>query len=280
MTQGNGMPAPALALRIVSLSDAAARRARIAADLAKFPLPWAFADACRADTPADAEPDAAAQMGRFGRRLSPGEVGCFKSHLTVLSAFDDDPSLDWLLVIEDDVWLDPDLDYPALAAEAEAAGIGLLRLFTRTWVPGCPVGRFGPRQLLYLSTEPYGTQAYLISRDAAARFRAHVRAIVRPVDDELGRFWEHGLEIFALFPSPAVEREGPSTLEAAREGALAARPPRSASRWRSKIGDAAAKRIWLTRRRLGLVGDGLWGVRRPRIYPLPPSAPGTAASRG
>lgn len=260
------------AIRVVSLVEATARRARVTADLAGFPHPWTFLDGCRADTPSVATPAPEAQIARFGRVLTGGEIGCFKSHLQALESFDAPGAPDWLLVLEDDVWIDPDLDLAGLIAVLEAEEIGYLRLFQRTHVPGWPVIQLGPRQIVYLATDPYGTQAYLISRRAAARFRRHLartgNRIVRPVDDEFGRFWEHGLEIFALVPSPAVERTAPSVLEGDRQVSAGTRPAKGAHRWSHQIGDAMAKRLWLWRRLLALTGDGLSGKARPLVPPL------------
>lgn len=240
------MPAPTLVLRVISLKDSAERRAAVEDNLRGFSLPWAFLDACRAGDESGLAEDPDAQRHHFGRALTPGETGCFKSHMKALAEFDADPALDWLLVIEDDVWLDPAFPYGELAGWLEDKGIGFLRLFAREWRHAYPRYRFGERQILFLASDPYGTQGYMISREAAGRFRAHVTAILRPIDDEIGRYWANGLDNHLLFPFPLVERHMTSTMGAARDASVEERPPQSVARLRRKAADFVAKRAYLS----------------------------------
>ena len=251
---------PKLSLRVVSLADSAARRAAVAENLGASGLDWAFFDACRADTPSPLEVDAGAQRDGFGRALTGAEIGCFKSHAAVLAAFDEDPALDWLMVAEDDVWIDTDFPYAELAGFLDAQGIGFLRLFAREWRKAYPRYRFGERQILFLASDPYGTQGYLISRAAAARFGARLRAIRRPIDDEMGRFWENGLDNHLLFPFPLIERHVPATMNAARAGSDRDKPRPSLRRLWAKGADYLAKRAYLGWRLSPLARDRV----RPR----------------
>lgn len=239
------MPHPALALRVISLDDSAERRALVRENLAGFALPWAFLDGSRAADASDLTVDPAGQRMRFGRELTQGEVGCFKSHMRALAEFDADPALDWLLVMEDDVWLDPAFPYGALATWLDDHRIGFLRLFAREWRRAWPRFHFGERQVLYLATDPFGTQGYLISRSAAQGFRSRVRRVVRPIDDEFGRFWENGLDNHLLFPFPMVERHGASTLNTARSDAGQMRATPGLRRKLARAKDYAAKRLYL-----------------------------------
>ncbi|MGR3756672.1 MAG: glycosyltransferase family 25 protein [Tranquillimonas sp.] len=238
-----------IAIRVISLPDSARRRSRIAAEMADQPLPWGFVDGLGADGPGPPAP-AAAQIDAYGRALTDSEIGCARSHLAALAAFDEEPALRWLTVIEDDVWLDPEFDLAALAARLDDLGIGYLRLFAREWRPAREVARLGERQILHVSSDPYGTQGYVIDRASADRLRRGMRQILRPIDDEMGRFWEHGLDIHMLFPFPLTERDDTSILAAARDRARAARPAPTLARRRRKLADAVAKRLYLLRRRL------------------------------
>lgn len=239
------MPHPALALRVISLDDSDERRALVRENLESFDLPWAFLDGSRAADASDLTVDPAGQRLRFGRELTQGEVGCFKSHMRALAEFDADPALDWLLVMEDDVWLDPAFPYGALATWLDDHRIGFLRLFAREWRRAWPRFHFGERQVLYLATDPFGTQGYLISRSAAQGFRSRVRRVVRPIDDEFGRFWENGLDNHLLFPFPMVERHGTSTLNTARSDAGQMRATPGLRRKLARAKDYAAKRLYL-----------------------------------
>jgi glycosyl transferase family 25 len=53
--------------------------------------------------------------------------------------------------------------------------------------------------------------------EGATRFLATIKAIDMPIDVELGRFWNHGLAIYAIFPFPCVERAFTSTILQDRE---------------------------------------------------------------
>jgi glycosyl transferase family 25 len=234
-----------LAIRVISLRGSADRREAVRANLGETPLPWAFLDACGPDDAGGLQADPSEQRGAFGRELTGPETAVFNSHMRVLAEFDTDPSLDWLLVMEDDVWLDPDFPFVELAAFLDERGIGFLRLFCREWRRAYPRYRFGTRQILFLSSDPFGAQGYLISRAAAARFRSRLKTIARPFDDELGRFWENGLENHLIFPFPVIERHMPSTLEDGRAKSLRAKPRDTLHRRRIKLSDYLAKRGYL-----------------------------------
>lgn len=254
------MPSPRLAVCVISLADSAERRALVEANLADCPLPWSFLDGSRPGDASEVVSDPAAQTVAFGRPLTPGEVGCYASHRHALAAFDTDPALDWLLVMEDDIWLDPAFPYRELAAWLDEKSIGFLRLFVREWRRAYPRYRFGERQVLYLTTDPYGSQGYLISRATAARFRPRLSRQLRPIDDELGRFWENGLDNHVLFPFPMVERHSVSTLNDARETAGRLRQRSTLGRGLARTRDYLMKRTYLAWRLSPLAADRI----RPR----------------
>lgn len=256
------MSLPTLAIRVISLPDSAERRAAVRETLSGLTLPWAFVDARRGDAPSDLAEDPAAQRDSFGRALTAGETGVFKSHMAVLAEFEADPALDWLLVLEDDVWIDIAFPYAELASFLDEKGIGFLRLFCREWKPAYPRYRFGERQILFLTSDPYGTQGYLISRHMAAHLRRHVTAILRPIDDELGRFWENGLDNHLLFPFPVLERHTPSTIEAGRAASLREKRADTMRRLGAKLSDYIAKKAYLAWRRSPFARDRIRPRRR------------------
>lgn len=229
---GRATPPATLQARVVSLPQATRRRALVEDNLRDLPLPWQFFDALRGDAVSDIAPDASRQARRFGRPLAANEIGCFKSHVALLGEFARDPTLEWLLVLEDDVWVDTAFDFADITARLTAAQIDYLRLYARRWKAADVVQHWGERQLLRFRTDPYGTQAYLISRAGARRFIASLHSIDMPIDDELGRFWVNGLEIYAVFPFPVIERSLPSSLAGTRQ----ANPIRASSfTWRRHL---------------------------------------------
>ena len=202
-------------------------------------LDWRFFDALGGHSDAVNLPsDPGDQIKRFGRPLAAGELGCFKSHYYILRAHAE--ANGWLLVLEDDVWLDPDFSLEETVALLERRGLQYCRLYAKCYRPANVIGEMsGFRQLVRFRTDPYGTQAYLIHSDGARRFVACQNAIVRPIDDELGRFWEHGLWPVAVFPFPAVERSVVSSIDDGREKGnldrLSSSPSLLAHRFSEKI---------------------------------------------
>lgn len=176
-------------------------------------------------------------------------MGVFKSHVSLLDEFERTPDGEWLLVLEDDVWLDVQFPFDEIIAVLEQKGAHYLRLFARRHKPADVLMNIGPRQIIRYRTDPYGAQAYLINKTGVRRFRQAFDTIDRPVDDELGRFWVHGLEIYSIFPFPAVER-GASLIQTDR--GQAQRTPRRFNLV-LQINRARAyfeKRIYNLRRRL------------------------------
>jgi glycosyl transferase, family 25 len=197
---------------VVSLTTSADRRALMEENLNSFPVPWKFLDALRVDGRCRFRPNKSRQLRRYGRPLTDSEIGCFKSHVLAMEEFERTASLDWLLVIEDDVWVDIDFNYPMLIEFIERMNLNYLRLYFRQWKPATLVANFGERQLIRFKTDPYGTQAYLVNRAGAKNFLQSFDTIDRPIDDELGRFWNHKLDIYSIYPCPVIERSVPSTL--------------------------------------------------------------------
>lgn len=233
---------------VVSLKEATARRAQVEQSLAELDIPWSFLDASRVDTPSTLAYDEERSKQRFGRSLTPGEIGCFKSHIQALEEFDRAPELDWLVVMEDDVWFDTAFSLCDLVGQIRSTGVGYIKLYARHWKPGIVVGTYGERQVVRMKTDTYGTQCYVISRQAARRFMDTVQSICRPIDDEMGRFWENGLEIYTIFPFPACERAVSSTLNVQRNHLISEKKDDlkfMAVRCWHRLNDFVRKRVYL-----------------------------------
>lgn len=218
---------------VISLITADDRRKAIEQNLeSRDRVSWRFFDALQADSDAvrlSSDPDR--QIARYGRRLGASEIGCFKSHYAVLQNFITKGDTPWLLVLEDDVWLDPAFDILEVIDAAEKRNLHCIRLFVKMYKPARMLGMLsGFRQLIQYKSDPYGMQAYLISKAGAAAFLNGIRSIDLPIDDELGRFWRHNLPPVSVFPFPAVEKAVPSNLESDRKTQGASRV-----RWRLNL---------------------------------------------
>jgi len=199
---------------VVSLEHATERRDQIRELMQeRNDLNWAFFDAQGPESACPLTNDNERQMAKFGRPLSNAEVGCFKSHYSIIREHAQQNGADWLLVLEDDVWLDPAFDLKEVTTFCDTRSIRYCRLFAKAHKPAEAIGMLsGFRQVIRFTTDPYGTQAYLLHRDGAARFIENLTHIERPIDDELGRFWRHGLYPISVFPFPTVERSVPSSI--------------------------------------------------------------------
>jgi GR25 family glycosyltransferase involved in LPS biosynthesis len=194
----------ALSLVVISFPDSA-RRDRIRANLEPLSIPWEFFDARR--EPRDDQPhyNSTESVRFWGRGLSKSEIGCAASHLDILMKLAKSRHEKWLLVIEDDVALDPGFDYKALVHLCKTSSIGYLRLYARHVARSRHIVWLGQRELIRFKKAPMGTQAYLISSQQARSFVETVRTISRPIDWEMDRFWANGLYNYALFPFPCLE---------------------------------------------------------------------------
>ena len=220
------MGASELEIVVISLASASERRRRLAERLRDFPLAWRIFDA-HTRPPAGLPYVESECIVRRGRTLREGELAAFGSHYECLREFAEGAGPEYRLVAEDDVFLDPGFPFASLPRLMAAAGIEYLRLhatFIRPCVFIAYLGRY--RQLVRFKAPTFGACAYVMSREGARRFVRSVSAIVRPVDDELDRFWHNGLPLYAVYPSPALELYGATTI-----GELAGVPGLPPARW-------------------------------------------------
>ena len=173
--------------------------------LAPLGLNWSFLDAHR-----HAPPDLpVGQM--IDRELTQGELGCFGSHYAAWQWFLGQSEADFLVVLEDDTVIDPDFFLDIDGWARELGPVDMVRLYghqSRRW---SRVARIRNKRLVRYLEAPTGTQAYILTRRGAARLVRAIKRIDRPIDDELNRFWVHGVLPLALFPYPVIECCGPSS---------------------------------------------------------------------
>jgi len=189
--------------------------------------------------------------GAFFKPLSPGEVGCYLSHLAAAERIVREG---WplALVLEDDFAPSPELAQvlAELAPMADSlpdlvrldgamrGGETLLRL------PLC-----GARLVRY-RRPPIRTTAMLWTLAGARRFVAVARPLRRPVDVQLKHWWEGGLSIASVNPPPIqlhAEQAGVSTIGERRTRSRSERLRQSAYHLRY-----ALRSNWEMLRRRGL----------------------------
>jgi glycosyl transferase family 25 len=200
------------------MANAEDRRQAFADRALGSPVRFEFFDAYTALHP-DLSYDEPAVVFHQGRTMTRGELGCYSSHYALWKLLLDSPDLDQLIVLEDDVIV----DWKAVAAISQhdfaKDGNHYIRLFQKR------MGRFIPRRRHYVMKHlrliealdlVYGTQGYVITKQAARTLVNASNTVVRPIDDQLDRFWEHGIPNLAFFPPVLIEEAGPSLIGTGR----------------------------------------------------------------
>ena len=207
--------------RVLSMPRAIARLERIAANLDEAQVSnWSFFDALPPEQVRLNYDDLTA-FRRFGSVLSPGELSCAASHIAMIKQFLAS-EVDYLAVIEDDVFFDPFADLQNYAGLMRACGIDYLKLAARYFVPARFIGNIGRTSLYRASWPPLGTQCYLLSRAGAADLlnAFDKSGIYAPIDQMMDRFWQTGLPVVMAYPFPALEMAQPTMIHGDRSPLL------------------------------------------------------------
>lgn len=191
-------------ITVISMPTATARRERVTRSFAGCPYPWRIMDASDG-TLGLPHYDVEGGLRVMGRTLTRPEIGVYESHAKALREFLESGRESHLLVIEDDVFVDFDFTWDDLIRSMDEAGIDYMRLYSRRAPAARHVQYWRNRWLIRYRWEPLGTQAYLVSRAGASRLVAMMSPLRREVDQQLDRFWEHGLLPYTLFPHPVIE---------------------------------------------------------------------------
>ena len=198
---------------VISMADAACRRAAFRRRADGTSLAWEFYDAHTSLHPQlHYSPETV--LGQHGRPLLTGEIGCYSSHFALwLKLLDDDA--DKYLIFEDDVIIDWNFIQEFVNDVQDNSCFQYIRFYYKR--PVNAVRRKFPFvtadcSLIELFGRAYGTQGYFINSDGARRFIDACRIIERPIDDQMDRSWVHGVPNLALFPCPIMEEKVLSTI--------------------------------------------------------------------
>lgn len=143
---------------------------------------------------------------RYPFRLSDTEIAVFLSHRKAWARIIED-GLEAGLVLEDDIWLDPERFPTALE-------LALENLEELQWirfpksdkeVTGETVAKAGDIRLVRPRQVALGMYVQLIHRTTAARLLEITEQFDRPVDGVLQLTWETGIDTLALQPAPVRE---------------------------------------------------------------------------
>jgi glycosyl transferase family 25 len=204
---------------IISLKDSP-RRGLIGPAMERLGIPFEFFDAVDGRRMSQAELAAAYEGSRPKfQHLSPGEIGCALSHMSIYRKMVAD-NIPAAIVLEDDAEVGPSLyDFIARIPDIPMYA-GLISFFsTQGIVRRRPAYRFGAVGYHAASTMPWSTVGYFIRRSAAEVFVRRNPRISRTADWPIGF---HLVRSFVVVP-PIVRHEdhGSSTLSADRRRRLA-----------------------------------------------------------
>lgn len=217
---------PRTKIWVVSLRTAQARRSAFLATVTDAARDWDFFDACSGVGPGLVY-DAERVRALNNRPLQQGELGCYSSHYQLWSWLEHSADYEQMVVIEDDVAMDWGFLAEVSRIDLQSHGIEYLRLFAKMpspwrFVASPFLDRY--RHLIQFTGYPLGTQAYLVTRAGARKFRRHAQVIEAAVDVYMDRTWEHKVLNLAIVPFPAYERHQASSIGEGRFQAAARRP--------------------------------------------------------
>ena len=197
---------------VISLSRATERRRNIETMFQGTGLTWSYFDAHTSLSCRGLRYDLGEVKRLFGRTLSNPEIAVCSSHVAVLNEFLERGSMDYILVLEDDVIFDTDFPLDDFSAFCSENGIDYVRLFGKHYAKAIRLGFFFDRSIVRYTTSPAGAQAYLMSKAGARRFLDGYRSIDATVDLAMDKFWVTQLPIYSIFPYPIIERYSPTSI--------------------------------------------------------------------
>ncbi len=202
------------AIKVINLETSQDRRTSFEHSAADAICEWSFFNAYKAlSLPLKYNPDDCVQS--FGRELSRAEIGCYVSHFKCWQWLLQS-EYDQMIVLEDDVVVDWIALHAISGFDFSNSDLHLVKLFASHPVNADMVRyRFLSQHhhLVRSRGMALGTQAYVITRKAAATLVAKFDKIERPVDWVLARYWDHQIVNYVVLPHPVLEKMVPSTLK-------------------------------------------------------------------
>lgn len=173
--------------------------------LSRLSIPWSFFDAHELPSPS-----LNLCSGRWirtnGRMLTAAELGCYSSHYSLLATHAARPDEEVLIVLEDDALVD--CDY--LGDQTEVLRLvkqyGYIRLNAQMAAPPEEVEILGRRRLVRFKKKVHGTAGYAVTARTARIFVEHLCNVLRPIDVEMDRFWDHKIPILCFYQFVVIER--------------------------------------------------------------------------
>ncbi len=186
---------------VINLDRDADRLAYIGAQLNRLGLPFErFPAIIGAAVPRDLREYFASGEGGF---LSPGEIGCYASHLAVYEAIESGRIASPALVLEDDVALPDNLpELLEAVIKALPADWDFVRLSSPTKRAYVTTAKLNADQaLVRYSISPGSNGALLVSASGARKFRRQELRLL-PIDQDNRMVWKFDLNLYGVAPTP------------------------------------------------------------------------------
>jgi glycosyl transferase, family 25 len=234
---------------VISTADSIERRSAFAERAKNASAAWEFFDGCTKIAPGLTYDEARATR-TLGRSLTANEIACYSSHYSLWKRLISDEVAQYI-ILEDDVIVDWKVIELIAETDVKSHGIELLRLYHKLPCPSRILKRHYLSRTSHLiqvmGAMAHGAQAYVITKAAAEHLLRSCREILRPVDLELDRFWEHGIPNLCIFPFPVIEEHGGSTIGNDRFSPEKKTVRMRAERRLRRAMDDIRRRLWLLR---------------------------------
>ena len=216
---------------VINLARACERRRRMEEQFASLGLEATFHPAFEVR---ELTPEIYARVDRETRRRlglwpqADAEIACWMSHHQIMQEIVENGP-ETAAILEDDAGLSADLPKVLGALERRPFAFDVIKLNRRslkkTFIP-CERLATG-HQIGRIRYSDYGSEGYVITRDAARHFLENTPRMMREIDQALSRFWESGLNVFYVDP-PVVSHDEQDDSQIERDRKLARKTHKSA----------------------------------------------------
>ncbi|TMN34309.1 glycosyltransferase family 25 protein [Pseudoalteromonas sp. S2755] len=146
---------------------------------------------------------------QYFRPLTLGEIGCYLSHIKVMSKIVE-LELPHAFIFEDDFQLHDDLAQIDQLIASLPFDWDMIKLFQSQKNKRTPIASFPLNKSLSLFMQnkvPAGTVAQLVSLQGAKKILSKSIPFGRPIDIDYQHFWEKDLSVFVMSPCPVRHGE-------------------------------------------------------------------------
>lgn len=193
---------------VINLADNTARMENAAAILNGQDIPFSRLDAVNgwalSEEEIDRVYDAEANARKGRHPLVRAEIGCYLSHIEAWRKIAEEEAAGGF-VFEDDFTASDDLaEVMGALSDDGSAEWDMVKLFSFKQSPEVVAGRplTGRHRLVVPRRVPTCLIGYGLTRSAAARLSRRAIPFFRPVDEDQKFFWETGMRVALVLPSP------------------------------------------------------------------------------